>query len=424
LLLTQLYLDSVVGKRSIKTLRTALKILPSGSDTYDYAYKNTIVRITGQLTRQKELAKQVLLWITCARRPLTTYELQNALAVEVGEPKLDQNNVSDIKGLVSVCTGLVTIDEECNVIRFGSLYNTEILRANAKSLVPNAKTDITAVCVTYLSFDVYKSGFANRTTNTRRGYSQIHFFEYAARNWGYHARKASTLSQALSPAAVSFLMSEDKTSTSSQGLLATKPYLSHSNYSQQVPRRITGLHLIAYFGVEAVVKLLLKNSKVDADSKVENSRRTLSFAAGNGHEAVVKLLLETGKVNVDSKDKYGQTPLLYAAGSGHEAVVKLLLENSKVEADSKDKDGRTPLSWAAGSGHEAVVKLLLENSKVEANSKDQYGRTPLWYAAWNGHEAVIKLLLEKGVRFAAKKLILAMHYGQSRENIFKWTTYW
>jgi len=73
----------------------------------------------------------------------------------------------------------------------------------------------------------------------------------------------------------------------------------------------------------------------------------------------VKLLLGTGKVDVDSKSNDGRIPLSYAAWSGNEAVVKLLLGTGKVGVDSKDPEyGRRPLSWAAESGHEAVVKLL------------------------------------------------------------------
>ena len=81
---------------------------------------------------------------------------------------------------------------------------------------------------------------------------------------------------------------------------------------------------------------------------------------------MVKLLLETGKVGVDSKDDNSRTPLSWAATGGHDTVVKLLLRAEGVDADSKDKDNRTPLSLAAKSGHEAV-KLLLETGKVDVN---------------------------------------------------------
>lgn len=54
---------------------------------------------------------------TCAKRPLTTLELQHALAVEVGESELDEENFPEIEDMVSVCAGLVTVDEECGIIR-------------------------------------------------------------------------------------------------------------------------------------------------------------------------------------------------------------------------------------------------------------------------------------------------------------------
>jgi ankyrin repeat protein len=124
---------------------------------------------------------------------------------------------------------------------------------------------------------------------------------------------------------VGFLESEAKVNASSQGLFAIKRYSSHSNYSQEVSRRITGLHLAAYFGAETVVKLL-DPGKVDADSEDEDGRTPLSFAAQNGHEAVVKLLLEKG-TKVDSKDKRGRTPLSWAAWNGREEDLQVKLRD-------------------------------------------------------------------------------------------------
>jgi hypothetical protein len=70
-----------------------LKNLATGSGAYDHAYKDAIERINSQVKDQEELAKQVLWWITCAKRPLTTSELQHALAVEIGESQLDEDNL-------------------------------------------------------------------------------------------------------------------------------------------------------------------------------------------------------------------------------------------------------------------------------------------------------------------------------------------
>ncbi|KAH6990042.1 hypothetical protein EDB80DRAFT_729414 [Ilyonectria destructans] len=39
-LLAQLYLDSLIGKRSSEATRSVMKALPSGPQAYDYSYDN------------------------------------------------------------------------------------------------------------------------------------------------------------------------------------------------------------------------------------------------------------------------------------------------------------------------------------------------------------------------------------------------
>jgi hypothetical protein len=101
-LLAHLHLNSLQGKWSPKAIRTALEKLPSGSRAYDETYTSAMERIEGQVD-SKELAKCVLSWIICTKRPLAATELQHALAVEVGEPKLDNDNLSQVEDMVSVC---------------------------------------------------------------------------------------------------------------------------------------------------------------------------------------------------------------------------------------------------------------------------------------------------------------------------------
>lgn len=74
-LLAQLHLESLIRKRAPKAVRAALKNLATGCGAYDSAYEDAIERINGQVKDQEELAKQVLSWITCAKRPLAITEL-------------------------------------------------------------------------------------------------------------------------------------------------------------------------------------------------------------------------------------------------------------------------------------------------------------------------------------------------------------
>ncbi|KAL2060787.1 hypothetical protein VTL71DRAFT_8839 [Oculimacula yallundae] len=436
-LLAQLHLESLFGKRFVKAFRAALTRLPTGSKAYDRAYNNAMERIEGQVADQEELAKQVLSWVTCAKRQLTTSELQHALAVEVGEPELDKDNLPQIDDMVSMCAGLVTVDKESGVIRLVHYTTQDFFTRTWKQWFPNAETDITMICSTYLSFKVFQNGPCKTDKEFEERLRSNQLYSYAARSWGLRAQQVRTPYQKV----INFLKSSVKVGASSQALFVNKRVvIAGEGYNAGFPRHMTGLHLAAYFGVDYAAQLLLDNigpnmkdgygriplfyaaekghsafiqilleARADTALKDRDHRMPLSYSASNGHEDAMKLLLEKSSVDIDSRDIQGRTPLAWAAMNGHEAIVKLLLETGKTDIDSKDEDRQTPLAWAAMNGHETVMELLLATKEVDADSittnhyraMDCIGgvasfRTPLSWAAEKGHEIIVKLLLETG----------------------------
>ncbi|OBT58034.1 hypothetical protein VE04_01415 [Pseudogymnoascus sp. 24MN13] len=389
-LLAHLHLDSLIGKRSPKAVRTALKSLPSGSNAYDEAYKDAMIRIEGQLLDQKGLAWQVLSWITCAKRPLTMVELQHALAIELGESSLDEDNLPQIEDMVSVCAGLVTVDEESEIIRLVHYTTQEYFERTKETWFPNLEAEITKICVTYLSFDTFKGGVCQNDKEFEERQQSNQLYNYASFNWGHHAREAYTSI----PEVHSFLETDGQLQASIQVLLVKMThYLGESQYSRVFQNGLIGIHLAAYFGVEKTVQYFL--GTYISDVKDKSDRTPLSWAAANGHEAVAKLLL-ANNADINLKDtRWGQAPLSWAAENGQEAMVKLLVANNADIELKCTRYGWTPLVWAVVNGREAVVKFLLE-SGAEFNSQDNSNQTPLSWAAVKGHEAIFKLLLEKG----------------------------
>jgi hypothetical protein len=148
-------------------------------------------RIEGQVIDQVELAKQVLSWITCAKRPLITSELHHALAVEPSDSELGEDNLPQIEDMVSVCAGLVTIDEKSGIIRLVHYTTQEYFERTQKDWFPNAKADIARSCVTYMSFDMFESGFCVTGETFEKRLLVNPLYSYAAANWGYHVRAAS-----------------------------------------------------------------------------------------------------------------------------------------------------------------------------------------------------------------------------------------
>ncbi|KAF4337456.1 ankyrin repeat [Fusarium beomiforme] len=384
-LLAQLHFNSLLRKRSPKAIRTALKRLATGCEAYDHAYTGAMERIEGQVADAGELAKQVLSWITCAKRPLTTTELRHALAVEIGESEVDEENLPQIEDMVSVCAGLVTVDEESNIIRLVHYTTQEYLERTKEDWFPKAQEAIARTCITYLSFRKFEAGICATDHGFKERLQQNPLYDYAARNWGHHAFAASIEGKEF---ILKFLASEAKVSSSSQALMASSSY-----HSQSIPRQVRGVHLAAIFGLKDIMIALLENGD-DPDSKDTSFRTPLSYAAEFGHETVVKLLIEKG-AGLESQDDSGRTPLLWAAGNGHDAVVELLIEEG-VDLESRDNySGRTPLLWAAGNGHDAVAELLIRKV-ADLESQDCNGLTPLLRAAGNGHDAVVELLIEEG----------------------------
>ncbi|RAQ99167.1 ankyrin repeat domain-containing protein [Stemphylium lycopersici] len=116
-LLARLHTNSLLDKRTAKDVKSTLAKLSKGLAALDDAYKEAVQRIEGQLSGDYELAKRVLSWITYAKRPLTTTEICCALAVEPDEAELNLENIPDVEDLLSVCAGLVVVDQESAVIR-------------------------------------------------------------------------------------------------------------------------------------------------------------------------------------------------------------------------------------------------------------------------------------------------------------------
>ncbi|KAI0485805.1 hypothetical protein F4859DRAFT_528751 [Xylaria cf. heliscus] len=424
-LLAQLYFDSLKGKDTVRAISKALVELKTRAKSYhaadkptkkyDTAYDHAMERIEGQLKDQATRAKQVLSWITCAKRPLTKLELQHALAVQIDEPHFDKENIPQAADFVSVCAGLVTIDEESNTVRLVHYTTQDYFVRNQGKWFPDA----------HLSMD-FKSGYAKTDAEFQQRLQSYPLYSYAANAWGHHARKAS-----VHPRIVSFLLQQTQVEVASQALIPRGYYITCTPM-EMARLHLKGLHLTAYFG------------KHDVNVTDNDNRTALWWATRYGHQTVVKLLLTTDGIDPNLTDTEGLTPLHYAVRDENEAItklllaneryamekeseamVKLLLTNERVDPNLKNATrGETPLQHGVrfegsfkGSFEgrcEGIVKVLLTDDRVDPNVKNERGETPLHTAVYNKSEAMVRLLLAnerldfKPETFDSALLILAL----------------
>lgn len=420
-LLAQLHFDSIKTKVTVKKVKEVLKTLPRGSHAYNDAYKNAMERIKAQDTDSWELAKHVLSWIIHAKRPLIIGELQHALAVEDGEPELDAENIPHVEDMISVCAGLVMVDEESKIVRLVHYTAQEYFERAWTLWFPSAQIDITRTCITYLSLKTFEAGL--RTSIEDFQPSNI-FYDYVARHWGHHAYTASI---GLEDMIFKFLQNDAQVSSAVQAMMFDE------GSPHGVPKGMSGLHLAAWFGLTRIILGFLRNG-YDPDIKDSGKRTPLSYAARNGHEKTVQMLLNRGADIHAKGDGPGgrggdhcyfysdQTALMYAARNGEAAVVRLLLfsgadVNTKGYSDRDGDDhthGQTALMYAVRNGHGAVVRILLSHgADVNVGERCHNGdgidfyeyknRTALMYAAMKGHEKIVELLVIGGADVNAEE---------------------
>ncbi|CAI7663068.1 uncharacterized protein N7487_010618 [Penicillium crustosum] len=388
-LLAQLYFDSLIGRRSAKSTRIALKELSKGFDDYPYdrAYDNAMRRIQGQIGEQTDLAMQTLSWLTCARRPLTSLELQHALAIEEGEPTIDEENMPEVEDILAVCSGLVTIENESGIIRLVHYTTQEYLERKKDLLFPSAENDISRLCVTYISFDTFGSGICESDEAFEERLQSYPFYPYAVWNWGHHVKLTGTLQ----PGVIDFLKNEPKVDASEQ-VIHVRRYSTPKDWSQNFPRQRAGLHLAAYRGIEEAVSYFLQQG-YPVDICHNGGWTALRHAISGGHLNITKLLLSYGAdPNGTSQDAY--TPLSSAAQYGREAITRLLLEWG-ADVDAPCGWHGSALVAACDEGQLKISEILL-NSKAKINIESELCGTPLEAAANAGHWELVTFLLEKG----------------------------
>jgi ankyrin repeat protein len=388
--LAQLHLDSLKGKKSRKAVRTTLQNLPTGSEAYDYAYDEAMARIEAQLQDEKILAKQVLQWISTAVQPLKTVELEHALAIEIGESCLDEDNICAAEDMVSVCAGLVTIDPESGIVRLVHFTTQQYFDRSRSKWFGDANMDITKACMTYLLFDEFGNGPCENEDMVRQRRRSYPFYDYAAANWGHHAKQCGSDGVKLTD----MYKHPQHVDSMSQALMAKIYWPLKVGFEDQFAKGMTGLHMAAFFHFQEMAEHYL-NQGVPPDCPDSHQRTPLCWAAMQGDVGIVKLLIDTGKVDPLKKDNDSRSPFSWAAQGGFMEIVKLFLEsNFDLDPNEVDDYGWSPLSWACEYGREEMVKLLLSLPNVNSNSTDNSGRTPLSWAAEKGHKNIVQMLID------------------------------
>jgi len=336
----------------------------------------------------------MLSWVVYALRPLTIYELQVAIAVQRGSSTFDIETTKSGTFLLSICAGLVHLENATQYVRLIHYSAQEYLLRHGNFLFPDVQHEITTTCLTYMSLDIWQDLNCSSRKDMANLQDKYPFYEYAARYWGTHARgipeRDVIVANFLNSQHHQFCSFQSR-SLSERGKMAWKFWLNDEN--TLVPL----LHASEFGLLYTVAVLLGKHFSLKHTTSIRRFYGRwldafLQAAVANGHLELTLFWLEMG-ADVNAVFTREPSPLAAAAANGYGLIVELLLWRG---ANPWQKDGilENAIITAVSGGYNDVVTLLLQNRKTDHLRDSRIITDALRLACYNGNLQLVKLLLD------------------------------
>lgn len=260
-----------------------------------------------QSHRRRNLAYQAINWIVHSHRPLSPTELQHGLAVKPGRFKSPKGNLTNVQTIISVCAGLLTVDEETDVIRFVHYTTQEYLDSGkVEEWIPSAEAELARACITYLLIpDLTLSAARSIRHHVGAkcdgekdsspemiwyrwpiGTVRMHIWDdwlllrYATTYWGAHCQYYQPQLQEM---AMSLLFNHS---------MCWYAFQARDETMFDVRIGIRAISICCYWGLNEFVKALLEKARMHKTNFAE----ALTVAVRRGFGETVKVLFECGRV--------------------------------------------------------------------------------------------------------------------------------
>lgn len=386
------------------------------------------------------LASKVLRVLVASLRPLTTAELQLALAISLDHRTLksvEEDSDMAIERTIRLALGAFVGIYDSKVqlthqsakefllrLSTGSVANLESIKPELRSLYGvdqrAANLEFATACIAFLGLDNFSEkmllnknmlafnelpGAAEDILQFNNNSSQVEsiqssetaqapvFFEYSACYWAPHlSMLGDSISKSLIISAINFLHRGTNCleNWSNQYRLSSVEFVA-------LPKDLDPLLVSAFFGLNHLTNEMLEN--YSSPFQDQNKPLALTWACRMGHIDVVKTLLEH-RTSPSGKSLEGGSPLSWVCAGGHLEIARVLLHKSnQPQVNGRDENGRTPLSLAVGSSHLQIVQLLLSREDIDVNIVDWAGSPPLFWAVGSNPQgqdlAVLEVLVSE-----------------------------
>ena len=439
----------------LKTAKEMEETLNSLPDTYDDCYEFTLKQIKRKDGPQRQLALKVLSWLSFVFDGLTVSAFQEALSVQTGDKKKDEEKLIPMEdlNLDSVCCGLVVTysDTEYNTPKIRLIHETaSTYLKTVGSLLGHEM--ILETCLAYLSLNKFSESCISRTGINERG-RQHPFYQYAATYWSRHVIEGKLESTFRDPI-TKFLESYQRRSAdefrspslpSAWGCDKSTPW---TDWNKQSGDRVDlPLHAAATYGLGEIVRYFIKTKGYEKEGRNNFGETALHRAAQVGQSGTMEELIAQGAdlnsrvchhyfkettaltlavncqqieavrvllnhgADLNTFDPKNFTFPLHIAASMNTSLTRLLLDHRAI-VHFPGISPQFPEVWP-GSLHFTVfnanefpgalerVNLLLDRG-ANINAQSSAGNTALHMSILGGHQDLVHVLLQKGANITLK----------------------
>ncbi|CEN61006.1 hypothetical protein ASPCAL07675 [Aspergillus calidoustus] len=423
--------------QSAPSVRDRLNKLPASlKDSYDEVWD----QIKSLEDNDRILAVRALHWAAVAFKPFTTSEMLSAIRMHPNGGMSPVDEMLDQAGLLSLCNGFLTVDNQLKVWRFPHLSVQEYLESEKRVCIPQAHLDAATVSLSYfvrsyedhdleLESDPEEAGDSDAEEvpppETDDSFGKMHpFHVYMRHCWPLHVQRADdTDVSELNCLLKEFLGSPNESSLQywrwhkqtsldfdhfwtrtgfdyclenhfgSEGLRGVLPELAPVQ---------SAIFAMCRFSFDTILADWWQDARIDVSRVNENGHHLLALAARGGSIQVCKWLLDRGlDVNARSQGWYDGSALVAAASQGHTELVKYLVKaGADVNMTHPEGEGiyGSTLQAALESGSLDTTKYLIQKAgaDIRAPLPRSLSGSALGTAANNEGTAMMKLLLDAG----------------------------
>ncbi|KAH8205298.1 hypothetical protein TruAng_000545 [Truncatella angustata] len=422
-----LQVEELCSKHSDHDIRETLYCLP---EDLEETYRRALQRIVNQ--KHHPIAQRVFMMIAASKQLLTRDELQEVLALEIGQKFIEPARmINDMDRIASWCGNLVQVDEEDQTVQFShSSIREFLLKGPLNPELEGFHVDwessdhnLGELCLTYIDLNNFRRIVARRTKPIVLGnpLRMAQPFLGSGKRMALFAKFSNTTVNE------SYEIEPQNFGTQPQSSLgvgfghpflkyASVYWIAHSeNFWEEETKTWKIWKQIIFEGHE-----LAKIPWQEAPLRDQGS--IFTWALQNRHFALMRLVVSSSLVKASQQNAFVQKviedgemrnlnfmikrglsseilnfSLQMSAKIGNLNVIeRLLTAGADVNAKPAYEYGRTALQAAAEGGHLNVVERLLATGADINAPAGMHGRTALQAAAKGGHLDVVERLLAAG----------------------------